>query len=330
MNLSRNFLFLILLPVFFSGSCQKTAILVNPEHNPPKTHSDYVLKVKYSPDAQWIASGGKDSDLLIWHGKTGKLIKQIKGNYDSIFDIEFLPEGNEVLTANYSGSILKWNINKDKFQNINQDKNFISSLAVVPDKKAYITSSWESSVKIFSTEDNKLIRECKDGNSKVRSMKYSQLTDSIYSGSTTGYLTRWPFENCDQGKNFGRRSSKDAITSLDINEKLEILVTGSADKKVKIYNLKTLKKIKELKGHKGHVNSVKILPKINKIASADSDGKIFLWDIKSGQYTSLTAHVEAINSIDASSDNKFLVSGSNDNQVKLWKLSKILSKKLKK
>ena len=55
------------------------------------------------------------------------------------------------------------------------------------------------------------------------------------------------------------------------------------------------------------------------LASASSDGKIKLWDLR-GKNTniSIKGHLESVNCISISPDSFYLASGANDNLVKLW------------
>lgn len=309
---------LILIPALVFN-CQQKARLVNPVNNPKETHKDVVLSVCFSPNGKWIASGGKDSDLFIWNGSNGDFIKKIRGNYDNIFDIQFLPDSQEILTANYNGNILKWNIQKGVTENIALDKDFISSLAYAADQKTFIASSWDSSITIF-TPDGNIQKHCLTKDFKLRTVQYSESRKAIYAGTAKGYLLRWDYNTCENGDNLELQANEDAITSMDIDEEKGLLLTGSADKSVIIYSLDSMKPVKVLNGHTIQVNAVRFIHGENRVLSGDKDGKLYVWDIGSGQFKVFEAHTDSINSIDVSPNGKLVVTGSSDNNVKLWKL----------
>ena len=303
--------------------CSKEPVLINSENNPAESHKDIVIKVKFSPNGKILASGGNDSDLILWDGQNGKFIRLLQGDYDKIFDIAFLESNHEIFTANYEGSIITWDDYKGIKKTERLENNFISDFDFYQPGGFFIASSWDTSILVLKIQDHSLIKKCISEDYKIRTIGYSEKTKSIYAGTASGNLIRWDFDQCAHGINFSQNIHNDAVISIDINDSLNLFVSSSADGEVKIFNLDTLKETATLKGHKSSVNSVKIIPQLQKIASADKDGKIFFWDIKTHDKVILTAHTDPINSIDVSPDGKLLASGSSDRTVKLWNIKKI-------
>ena len=96
-----------------------------------------------------------------------------------------------------------------------------------------------------------------------------------------------------------------------------ILVSGSSDQTIKIWDISFPHLIQTLTGH---INDVKCLEKIgdNLLASGSLDFKIKLWNMSTGEnYLTLTGHqhyVEALKYL----DNDLLASNSLDVTVKIW------------
>jgi WD40 repeat protein len=77
-----------------------------------------------------------------------------------------------------------------------------------------------------------------------------------------------------------------------------------------------------LEGHEGSVYSVAYSPDGEMIASAGDDGKIILWNPKTGMIGQpIPAHQGPIWSVRFSPDGKFFASGGKDKTVKLWSSS---------
>ena len=75
-------------------------------------------------------------------------------------------------------------------------------------------------------------------------------------------------------------------------------------------------------GHKGSINEVAINPIGNYIASCSSDCTVRIWNNSvQGKSQLLKAHTAPIKTIDFSSDGKFILTGSNDQCIKLFSLS---------
>ncbi|MEB3294912.1 MAG: 4-Cys prefix domain-containing protein, partial [Synechococcales bacterium] len=71
-------------------------------------HSQGVTAVRWSPDGQWIASGGKDGYLKLWWAETGNLWTQVKGYRLGITAIAWNPSFWALLVGDRSRNFLSW------------------------------------------------------------------------------------------------------------------------------------------------------------------------------------------------------------------------------
>ncbi len=114
------------------------------------------------------------------------------------------------------------------------------------------------------------------------------------------------------------------VTSAAVSNNGLILVSGSLDKMVKIWNLNTGELLRALAGHGDAVNSVAITPDGQIVVSCGDDGSIKLWLVSSGTVlASIPGHLRDINSVAISRDGQILASGSEDRTVKIWDLNAI-------
>jgi WD40 repeat protein len=97
------------------------------------------------------------------------------------------------------------------------------------------------------------------------------------------------------------------------------IVSGSADKIVKVWDIRSEKSIRTLEGHTRWVNSVLFSSDGNTIVSGSLDETIKLWDIRSEEcIQTLKDHTYGVVSVAMSSDGNTIVSGSEDKTVKVW------------
>jgi WD40 repeat protein/tRNA A-37 threonylcarbamoyl transferase component Bud32 len=101
----------------------------------------------------------------------------------------------------------------------------------------------------------------------------------------------------------------------------ELLVSGSDDKTIKLWNLRNQKEIRTLEGHKEFIYSVALSADGQTLASGGKDNTIKIWDLNTGQKNhTLVGHSSYVNSVALSADNQTLVSGSYDTTIKIWNL----------
>ena len=113
----------------------------------------------------------------------------------------------------------------------------------------------------------------------------------------------------------------DGVDSLAISPDGKILVSGSGDKSIKIWNLPTGKLKSTLTGHSSGVNYLAITPDAKTLVSASWDDTIKIWNLPTGKLKStLTGHSNGVYSLAISPNGKILVSGSGDKKIKIWNL----------
>jgi WD40 repeat protein len=98
------------------------------------------------------------------------------------------------------------------------------------------------------------------------------------------------------------------------------MVTGSNDKTLRLWDLKTGVVLKKMEGHRKEVGALAVSRDGQLIASGDVGGEVIVWHGETGE--SLTqpfkAHFSHILSLDFSSDGTVLATGSWDKTTELW------------
>ncbi|VXD14996.1 hypothetical protein [Planktothrix paucivesiculata] len=152
-------------------------------------------------------------------------------------------------------------------------------------------------------------------------------------------------ENASVAYTLGHSGS---VNSVAISPDGQILVSGSDDKTITIWDLSTGQELRTLTGHSESVNSVAISPdgqilvssshtvvSVRTVVNYNSEShtavmgnvyntinKIKIWQLSTGEeLRTLTGHSESVNSVAISPDGQILVSGSDDKTIKIWQLS---------
>ncbi|MBE9235138.1 hypothetical protein IQ227_03550, partial [Anabaena aphanizomenioides LEGE 00250] len=109
------------------------------------------------------------------------------------------------------------------------------------------------------------------------------------------------------------------IRSVAYSPDGQTLASGSSDKTIKLWDVKTGNLLQTLSGHSHWVNSVAYSPDGQTLASGSYDKTIKLWNVKTGNLLqTLTGHSNRIRSVAYSPDGQTLASGSRDETIKLW------------
>ena len=76
-------------------------------YNPINTKDKFTTPISFSPDGQYLVSGGR-KDLLIWDIKTGELKHRLKSHQSMITSISWSPNGKYILSGSWDGTAKVW------------------------------------------------------------------------------------------------------------------------------------------------------------------------------------------------------------------------------
>lgn len=110
-----------------------------------------------------------------------------------------------------------------------------------------------------------------------------------------------------------------AVQSLAYSTQGSLLVSGGADKTVRLWSLASLDQLRSYRGASDFISAVAISPDGKQVAAASLDGSIRVWSTSSSRLKRrYTGHKGAVTSIAFSPDGSRLVSGGADGTVRLW------------
>ena len=132
--------------------------------------------------------------------------------------------------------------------------------------------------------------------------------DFVITGGVDGVIKLWKMESAPGSacarKYVGHKGSvwcMDTGTMTHDGEDIQILISGSADKTIAIWNIlgpKDAKPLLRLEGHFGGITSVAFIPDCNQIVSGSEDTTMRLWSLKSGYcQTVLEGHKQAVTAL---------------------------------
>lgn len=111
------------------------------------------------------------------------------------------------------------------------------------------------------------------------------------------------------------------INSIDISKDGRLMLSGSDDNAMILWDLKEKKVLRVFIDHDAKIMQVRFSPDNHYGLSCSKDKKIKLWDIYTGDLIrTLNGHSRRINSIEFSKSGKKIISCADDNTIKIWDL----------
>jgi WD40 repeat protein len=109
---------------------------------------------------------------------------------------------------------------------------------------------------------------------------------------------------------------RDGINAVIFTPDRKYIITGSSDKSIKVWSVKTGKEIKNLLGHSDYITSLSITKDGKYLASSSWDGTVNIWSLKKWKIlTTLEGKFSYINSVAFSPTDKIIAFGGTDKKI---------------
>lgn len=187
-----------------------------------------------------------------------------------------------------------------------------------PRNELVISSSVDSTIKIWRKENGEIIRTIKHP-SGATAIDISADGNFIVSGSYDGVVRLWRFSDGKLLKEF--KGHNGTAWSVAFNSDGETIASSGDDANVILWDIMSGKRITTLSGHKRTVWSLKFSPDGYQIITASYDASIKIWKVPDGKLLrTINGHTEAVVDVAISKNGKTIASASDDKTIRLWSM----------
>ena len=179
---------------------------------------------------------------------------------------------NEPQKAGYLANIGVWKPNE------------INALAWSPCSRYLAAASDDSSVRVWRENPSDLLLTIEAHADAVKSVCWSPDGKSLATCSVDGAVKVWSFPagalECEWP------GSDDWARSLGWADDGNTLICGYANGTVRIFSYRAKKEVRRLAAHEGRIRGIAIAPGAKWFATAATDGRIRIWDVRGGELIS--------------------------------------------
>ncbi len=238
-----------------------------------------------------------------------------KGHTGAVTSASICSDGKYLLTGSRDLSAKIWDLKGNEIISF-LAQNEVQSVDISEDSKMVLVGSADNHLQLFKAT-GELIKTFSDHKNFINSVAFSPSKSQQYfaSASEDGSAIIYDYK----GTKIKTLNHSKAIKSICFDTDGKKILTSSDDRTAVLWSMAGIKLV-SLIGHSGAVNQARISKDGIYFLTCSQDKSAILWD-KNGVKKQQIRHLENVTTCDIANDNSFMISGSYDGEIKVWKPS---------
>lgn len=287
-------------------------------------HTGDVTCITVSPTGKFLVSGSWDHTLRVWDLNRCELLCVLEGHTDLINTVAVAPDERFILSGGDDPVLRVWSeLNTLLCPQLPEHP--LSYLLQSPPSQHGNLEGQRKVQKLIGEAEAKAGQQDVAGAMHIyRSIQTLEgfannhrVLNAIYQTAKQGSLKRARPRAIWKHKIL--RGHKGEVACMAISAKENMLVSGSKDGTLKVWDIQEGVCVKTLEGHKSAVVSVDISPNSRFVVSGSWDKTLRLWELETGQcvYT-MEGHNHWVEHVRFTPDGRNVISASRDKVLRVW------------
>ncbi|KAI8646875.1 quinon protein alcohol dehydrogenase-like superfamily [Parasitella parasitica] len=281
-------------------------------------------------DEAKLVTGSMDHTLKIWNWQTGKCIRTLEGHTGGVLSLNF--NSRLMATGSTDHTIRVWNFSAGECCTLTGHTEWVNSVRFCQEGTILVSASDDSTIRLWDVQTRSCLQVLKGHVGQVQIAVPSPIgfTHRFDTEEDDGYLKSLSRSSSlpelqpgcaaeTAHSNLAAQEKKNVVKqdppSTAVSSKNPIIVSGSLDNTIKLWDMVTGKCIRTLFGHVEGVWSLAY--DTLRIVSGSHDKTARVWDLGSGKCMyALEGHGGPVTAVGLS-DTK-IISTSDDGDVRIW------------
>ncbi len=280
-------------------------------------HRAEINAVSVSDDHSFALSCGSDRTLKLWELASGRCLRTFEGHESWVLSSAMAGQAPLAVSGSVDSSMRIWKVNPG-------ERNFTAPMVL---SRVSTSELIVSAGETYEMHLNQAQEALKQGRASVAAEHLKEARSQPGYDRGTEAVRIWsalylhlPRSGFRSGWETGTMAGHGLdVTALAVTPNGRHVVSGSADKTLKIWGAADGSGLSTLRGHQGDVTSICFEPEGVWLVSAGEDATIRQWDLKTGLCLRvIEANGGRINALLVTPDGQYILSGGEDMIVRIW------------
>jgi WD40 repeat protein len=285
-----------------------------------KGHTDKVNTVIFSPNNKFALSGSNDKTVRLWDIESHAEIRIFEDHKKEVITIKFSNDNRTIISGSSDNTIIFWEVLTGKKVRVIEGNMYAVNSIDISSNNHFVLSGFpDNTIRLFESYTGKEVRILKGHKDTLKCITYSPDNRYALSGSWDNTIRLWEiyFPEKNNSNNYPllnkiktvmELTGKAEIINIQLNE---IDIFWKRKKYFEAYRV-----IENLEKSYKDVDRLNILNIKNKICVESGFRRK---KFKEAHCLKIfEGHTEPVSSVKFSCDNKYAISGSWDNTIRLW------------
>ncbi len=243
-------------------------------------HKGPLFSLKWNKAGTHILSGSVDATTAVWHGETGRLVKQFTFHNAPTLDVDWRDDKSFASCSTDKMIFLCSLESNTPLQTYEGHRDEINCLKFDPSGTLLASCSDDFTAKIWTAHSPRPAYDFKEHYREVYTMQWSPNGKDKLTLATASFDASVKLWDVNAGKCFrSLNDHTDPVYSLDFSPNGEFLATGSLDRCINIWSVKDGKLLKKFRGD-GGIFEVTWNPAGDKVAGCFSSNTVAVIDLR--------------------------------------------------
>jgi hypothetical protein len=223
----------------------------------------------------------QEEQIRLWNTENWTLIRVLKGHQQILFDIQFSPEGDQLISGAWDGQCLIWNLQDEEVVGMDLGNKSPYTVRFSPNGLYFFLSDLNKETQMLERDSRQQFRTLTGHTDVVSSMSFSRDGQTIVTGSWDGMVKVWDMKTGMLLQKMTAHSGQ--VNAVTIDHKKNTIISGAADNLILVWDPVNNKMVMELKGHAAPITSLIASYDGTRLYSLSEDGMFKVWDLLSGK-----------------------------------------------